>query len=75
MHPRLEGEGDTSRVLKIGSLPEAEAAKRELAAIVRAWCDWRAAEGAAGASAKPARAARKPAPKRAATAKKKRANA
>jgi hypothetical protein len=40
-HPRLEGSGDTSRVLKIGNLEEAEAARPELAAIVKAWCDWR----------------------------------
>ncbi len=40
-HPRLEGSDDTSRVMKIGDLKEAEAARPELAAIVRAWCDWR----------------------------------
>lgn len=40
-HPRLEGSGDTSRVMKIGSLEEADAAQPELAAIVHAWCDWR----------------------------------
>lgn len=42
-HPRLEGSGDTSRVLKIGSLDGAEAARPELVAIVKAWCDWREA--------------------------------
>ena len=41
-HPRLEGTGDTSRVLKIGSVAEANAAKRDLEKIVRAWCTWRA---------------------------------
>ncbi len=40
-HPRLEGTGDTSRVMKIRSLDEVEAARTELAAIVKAWCDWR----------------------------------
>jgi hypothetical protein len=40
-HPRLEGSGDTARVLKIGSLAEAAAAAGEIAAIIRAWCDWR----------------------------------
>jgi len=40
-HPRLEGSGDTSRVMKIGSLDDAEAARTELVAIVKAWCDWR----------------------------------
>jgi hypothetical protein len=39
--PRLEGTGDTSRVMKVGSLEEAEAARPELDAIVRAWCAWR----------------------------------
>jgi uncharacterized protein YdhG (YjbR/CyaY superfamily) len=40
-HPRLEGSGDTSRVLKIGSVADAKAAKRDLERLVRAWCDWR----------------------------------
>ena len=40
-HPRLEGTGDTSRVLKVASLEEAEAARPDLEAIVRAWCEWR----------------------------------
>ena len=44
-HPRLEGTGDTSRVMKIGSLEEAETARPELETIVRAWCDWREAQG------------------------------
>jgi len=39
--PRLEGTGDTSRVMKIGSLEDAETARPELESIVRAWCDWR----------------------------------
>jgi hypothetical protein len=49
-HPRLEGSGDTSRVLKIASVAEADSAKKDLQRIVRAWCDWRS-----GDSAKPAR--------------------
>jgi uncharacterized protein YdhG (YjbR/CyaY superfamily) len=44
-HPRLEGTGDTSRVMKIASLAEANAAKPDLERLVRAWCDWRS-EGA-----------------------------
>ena len=40
-HPRLEGGGRTSRMMKIGSLAEAEAARADLKRIVRAWCDWR----------------------------------
>jgi hypothetical protein len=39
--PRLEGTGDTSRVMKLADLAEAEAARPELESIVRAWCDWR----------------------------------
>jgi len=48
-HPRLEGGGATSRMMKIGSVPEANAARRDLEAIVKAWCDWRD-----GAASKPA---------------------
>jgi hypothetical protein len=44
-HPRLEGTGDTSRVMKLGSVEEAEAARDDLARLVRAWCDWRDAGG------------------------------
>jgi hypothetical protein len=47
-HPRLEGTGDTSRVLKIGSLAEADQAKPDLERLVKAWCDWREATGAKG---------------------------
>jgi len=39
--PRLEGTGDTSRVMKVADLADVEAARRELESIVRAWCDWR----------------------------------
>jgi len=46
-YPRLEGTGDTSRVMKIGSIDEAEAARAELESIVRAWCDWRERGGKA----------------------------
>ncbi|HVV50126.1 MAG TPA: DUF1801 domain-containing protein [Polyangia bacterium] len=61
-HPRLEGSGDTSRVLKIGSVAEADRAKPEVERIVRAWCAWRVAEkegegekGRASKSTKPVR--------------------
>src|SRR5688572_18190769 len=43
-HPRLEGNGDTGRVMKIGSVAEANAARADLERLVRAWCDWRAKE-------------------------------
>ena len=53
--PRLEGGGNTGRVMKIGSVAEANATRRELERIVRAWCDWRASSvadaGTAGPSA------------------------
>jgi hypothetical protein len=52
VHPRLEGEGETSRVLKIGSLAEADAAKNDLVRLVKAWCDWRTGAGAAPRKAK-----------------------
>lgn len=44
-HPRLVGTGGTSRVVKIETLAEANAAKRDIEKIVRAWCDWREADG------------------------------
>jgi uncharacterized protein YdhG (YjbR/CyaY superfamily) len=40
-HPRLEGNGDTGRVMKIGSVAEANAARKDLERIVQAWCEWR----------------------------------
>ena len=53
-HPRLEGSGSTSRVMKIASLAEANAAKTDIERIVRAWCDWRSTEPAARAKKKAA---------------------
>jgi len=41
-HPRLEGTGDTSRVMKIATVAEANKAKADIERIVRAWCDWKA---------------------------------
>ena len=67
-HPRLQGTGDTSRVLKIGSMAEASAAKRDIEKLVRAWCDWRDSE--AGDSARASGRARKaPAARKARSAK------
>lgn len=43
-HPRLEGSGDTGRVLKIGSVAEANSARRDIEKLVKAWCDWRDSE-------------------------------
>jgi uncharacterized protein YdhG (YjbR/CyaY superfamily) len=48
-HPRLEGGGDTSRVLKIGSVADANGAKADIERIVRAWCEWRLDEATEGA--------------------------
>jgi hypothetical protein len=49
-HPRLEGGGDISRVLKIASLEEANRARPDIERIVRAWCDWRVGEATDGAA-------------------------
>jgi uncharacterized protein YdhG (YjbR/CyaY superfamily) len=43
-HPRLEGSGSTSRLMKIGSVAEANAARSDLERVVRAWCQWRDAD-------------------------------
>lgn len=42
-HARLEGTGDTSRVLKLASVAEADAAQKDIVRIVEAWCDWKEA--------------------------------
>ena len=61
-HPRLEGSGGTGRVMKLGSVAEANAARADLERVVRAWCAWRDEE--AGDDRPP------PAKKRAGRAKK-----
>jgi hypothetical protein len=58
-HPRLEGNGDTGRVMKLASVAEANAARKDLERIVQAWCEWRVPVTKARAPAKakaPARA-------------------
>ena len=40
-HPRLEGSGDTARTMKVLDLADAEQARPEIEAIVKAWCDSR----------------------------------
>jgi len=40
-HPRLEGGGDTARYMKFTDLSVVEAAREELTAIVKAWCESR----------------------------------
>jgi uncharacterized protein YdhG (YjbR/CyaY superfamily) len=37
-HPRLQGTGDTSRVMKLGSVAEVDAAAADIERIVKAWC-------------------------------------
>lgn len=41
-HPRLEGEGEVARVMRFADLAEVEAGKQDLAAVIRAWCEWKA---------------------------------
>jgi uncharacterized protein YdhG (YjbR/CyaY superfamily) len=52
-HPRLEGTGGTSRVMKFGSVAEANAAKPDLEKVVRAWCAWRSELSGSEALKKP----------------------
>jgi uncharacterized protein YdhG (YjbR/CyaY superfamily) len=54
-HPRLVGSGGTSRVMKIGSLAEADAARADLERLVRAWCDWRSPGAVAPSQARSTR--------------------
>ncbi|MBX7111681.1 MAG: DUF1801 domain-containing protein [Dehalococcoidia bacterium] len=41
-HPRLEGDGKLVRTMRLASLEDVEAARPELEAAIRAWCDWKA---------------------------------
>jgi uncharacterized protein YdhG (YjbR/CyaY superfamily) len=66
-HPRLEGGGDTSRVLKIGSIAEADRAKADIERIVRAWCAWRVAETTGTVAKENARSGRRPVQRKAAS--------
>ncbi len=36
-HPLMEGTGNTSRVIKLGSVAEVKKAKKQIEAIVKAW--------------------------------------
>jgi uncharacterized protein YdhG (YjbR/CyaY superfamily) len=40
-HPRLEGTAEKGRSLKIATIAEAGAAKKDIERIVKAWCDWK----------------------------------
>jgi len=59
--PRLEGTGEIGRSMKIGSVAEANAAKKDIEKIVKAWCAWRAG---GDVTAKPVAQTRKPASKK-----------
>ncbi|HEY7563866.1 MAG TPA: DUF1801 domain-containing protein [Acidimicrobiia bacterium] len=37
-HPRLEGEGDTARVMRFTNLAEVKAGSKQLTAVIKAWC-------------------------------------
>ena len=41
-HPRLEGDGKLVRTMRFSGLDELETARTDLAAAIRAWCDWKA---------------------------------
>lgn len=81
-HSLLEGTGAVSRMVKLASVKEADAAKKQLSAIVKAWCDWRSEASGKGkpatkkTKAKPAVKkvkAKKPAKKKVSPAKSRRA--
>lgn len=61
-HPRLTGTADLGRVMKLDSIAAADAARGDIAKVVKAWCDWR------DSLKKPTKPAKKPA-KKAATKK------
>ena len=66
-HPFLEGTGDTSRVMKIASVAEANAARSDIEKIVRAWCNWRASKLAPEAKQAEKKVLRKAAARRSAS--------
>jgi hypothetical protein len=41
-HPRLEGDGELVRTMRFSDLDDLEAGRTDLAAAIRAWCDWKA---------------------------------
>jgi hypothetical protein len=40
-HSRLEGEGDTARVMRFADLADVEAGRADLEAVIHAWCQMR----------------------------------
>ena len=47
-HPRLEGDGRLVRTMRFADLGQLEAGRADLAAAVRAWCDWKAGTSGRG---------------------------
>ena len=41
-HPRLEGDAALARTMRFTSMEDVEAARGDLAAVITAWCDWKA---------------------------------
>jgi hypothetical protein len=66
-HPRLEGTAAAGRTMKFGSVAEATAARADLRRVVKAWCDWRDAEGDATPSSTPKRSSAASGPRGTAT--------
>ncbi|HEX2105043.1 MAG TPA: DUF1801 domain-containing protein [Solirubrobacteraceae bacterium] len=40
-HPRLEGDGRLVRTMRFADLAEVEAARADLEAAIRSWCEWK----------------------------------
>ena len=51
--PSLDGSGDVARLLKLGSVAAADAARHELESIVHAWCALKSGKAAAEPLARP----------------------
>lgn len=47
-HPRLEGDGKLVRTMRFADLEQLEAGRADLRDVIRAWCDWKAAEATTG---------------------------
>jgi hypothetical protein len=41
-HPRLEGDAALARTMRFTTMEDVEAGRDDLAAVIRAWCDWKA---------------------------------
>jgi hypothetical protein len=43
-HPQLGGGAGTARYMALPTITDVEAARKDIAAVVKAWCDWKSAE-------------------------------